>query len=158
MALEEPKFEVIAEFDDVEIRRYEPYVVAEVDVANDSGGFRKLAGYIFGGNEQGEKMEMTAPVESRQSEQQSNTTYSFVMESKYTLDTLPTPNDETIRLLKRPERVVAVRRFSGRWTDRNFRNHRDKLLQALEKNDVSATGLAEQEMSGTLAMTMLIPT
>ena len=47
MALEEPKFEVIAEFDDVEIRRYEPYVVAEVDVSNDSSGFRKLAGYIF---------------------------------------------------------------------------------------------------------------
>ena len=144
MALEEPKFEVIAEFDDVEIRRYEPYVVAEVDVANDRSGFRKLAGYIFGGNDQGEKMAMTAPVESRQSEQQDNTTYSFVMEKKYTLDTLPTPNDEKIRLLERPERVVAVRRFSGRWTDKNFRKHRDKLLQSLEKNDLSPTGPAEQ--------------
>jgi hypothetical protein len=144
MALEEPKFEVIAEFDDVEIRRYAPYVVAEVDVPDDRSGFRKLAGYIFGGNEQGEKMAMTAPVESRQSELQDNTTYSFVMERKYTLDTLPTPDDETIRLLERPERVVAVRRFSGRWTDKNFRNHRDKLLQALETNGISPAGPAEQ--------------
>ena len=144
MALEEPKFDVIAQFVDVEIRRYEPYVVAEVDVSDDSSGFRKLAGYIFGGNEEGEKMAMTAPVESRQSERQNNTTYSFVMERKYTLDTLPTPNDEEIRLLERPERVVAVRRFSGRWTGKNFRKHRDELLQALEKNGISPTGPAEQ--------------
>ena len=114
------------------------YVVAEVDVPDDSSGFRKLAGYIFGGNEQGEKMAMTAPVESRPSDLQNNTTYSFVMERKYTLETLPTPDDEKIRLLERPERVVAVRRFSGRWTDKNFRNHRDKLLQALEINGVIA--------------------
>jgi hypothetical protein len=144
MALEEPKFEVIAEFDDVEIRRYEPYVVAEVDVSNDRSGFRKLAGYIFGGNDESEKMQMTAPVESRQSEQPENTTYSFVMERKYTLDTLPTPDDEQIRLLERSERVVAVRRFSGRWTDKNFRKHRDKLLQSLEKNNITPTGSAEQ--------------
>ncbi|MGB5511793.1 MAG: heme-binding protein [Woeseiaceae bacterium] len=144
MALEEPKFEIIASFDGVEIRRYAPYVVAEVDVADDSSGFRKLAGYIFGGNEQGEKMAMTAPVESRQSELQDKTTYSFVMEHKYTLDTLPTPDDEEIRLLERPERVVAVLRFSGRWTDKNFGNHRDKLLQALERNSISPAGPAEQ--------------
>jgi len=144
MALEEPKFEMIAEFDDVEIRRYQPYVVAEVDVTNDSSGFRKLAGYIFGGNDKGEKMKMTAPVESRQSDQRANTTYSFVMERKYTLDTLPTPDDEKIRLLERPERIVAVRRFSGRWTDKNFRKHRDKLLESLEKNSIKPTGSAEQ--------------
>ena len=144
MALEEPKFEVIAEFDEIEIRRYEPYVVAEVDVPDDSSGFRKLAGYIFGGNEQGEKMAMTAPVESRQSEQQDNTTYSFVMERKYTLETLPTPDDQQIRLLERPARIVAVHRYSGRWTDKNFRKHRDKLLQALEKNNISPAGPAEQ--------------
>ena len=144
MALEEPDFEVIAQFDDVEIRRYAPYVVAEVDVPDDSSGFRKLAGYIFGGNEQGEKMAMTAPVESRQSEQQDKTTYSFVMESKYTLDTLPTPDDEEIRLLERPERIVAVLRFSGRWTDKNFGKHRDELLQILERNGISSTGPAEQ--------------
>jgi hypothetical protein len=144
MALEEPTFEVIAQFDDVEIRRYAPYVVAEVDVPDGSSGFRKLAGYIFGGNDEGEKMAMTAPVESRQSEQQDTTTYSFVMERKYTLDTLPTPDDEKIRLLERPERVVAVLRYSGRWTDKNFGKHRDELLQILERNGISPAGPAEQ--------------
>jgi SOUL heme-binding protein len=39
----------------VQIRRYEPYMVAEVDMPQDAGpaageGFNDLAGYIFGGN------------------------------------------------------------------------------------------------------------
>ncbi len=39
----------------VQIRRYEPYMVAEVDMPAGSGpaggdGFNDLAGYIFGGN------------------------------------------------------------------------------------------------------------
>ena len=144
MALEEPTFEVIAEFDDIEIRRYDPYIVAEVDVPDGNSGFRALAGYIFGDNEQGEKMQMTAPVESRVSDVPDRYTYSFVMERKYTLDTLPRPENDEIRLLERPERVVAVRRFSGRWTDRNFRRHLDKLLQALEKEGIEPVGEPEQ--------------
>ena len=144
MALEEPKFEVIAEFDDVEIRRYEPYIVAEVDVPNGNSGFRALAGYIFGDNEQGEKMEMTAPVESRDSAIPDQYTYSFVMERKYSLDTLPRPENDEIRLLERPERIVAVRRFSGRWTDKNFRRQLDELLQTLEKEGIEPLGVPEQ--------------
>lgn len=144
MALEQPEYEVIAQTDEFEIRRYEPYIVAEVDVPNGNSGFRKLAGYIFGGNEQKEKMSMTAPVESRESAETGIYTYSFVMERKYSLDTLPRPEDDAIRLLKRPGRVVAVRRFSGRWTDRNFHRHRDALLQALEAANISPSGPAEQ--------------
>jgi len=144
MALEEPKFEVIAEIDDIEIRRYEPYIVAEVDVPNGNSGFRALAGYIFGDNEQGERMEMTAPVESRESATPGQFTYSFVMEREYSLDTLPRPENEEIRLLERPERIVAVRRFSGRWTDKNFRRHLDELLQTLEKAGIEPSGVPEQ--------------
>ena len=65
MALEEPSFEIIAEFGDFEVRRYETYLVAEVDVASGNSAFRTLAGYIFGDNSESTKMAMTAPVESR---------------------------------------------------------------------------------------------
>ena len=53
--------------DGVEIRRYGPRIAAETTVAADeeaarSAGFRRLAGYIFGGNHQVRRIAMTAPV------------------------------------------------------------------------------------------------
>lgn len=144
MALEEPAFEIIAEFDEFEIRRYEPYLVAEVDVASGNSAFRTLAGYIFGDNSDSKKMEMTAPVESRPAAQGNLQTYSFVMEKKYTLDTLPEPEDKSIRILERPERIVAARRFSGRWTEANFQRQLDALQTALANNDIEISGPAEQ--------------
>ena len=55
MALEQPKYTVIREEGDFELRSYEPYIVAETTVEgawNEVGNeaFRRLAGYIFGGN------------------------------------------------------------------------------------------------------------
>lgn len=144
MALEEPAFEIIAEFDEFEIRRYEPYLVAEVDVASGNSAFRTLARYIFGDNSDSKKMEMTAPVQSRPAAQGNLQTYSFVMEKKYTLDTLPEPEDKNIRILERPERIVAARRFSGRWTEANFQRQLDALQTALSNNDIEISGPAEQ--------------
>ena len=51
-AIEEPKFVVTRQLDDVEVRDYSPYLVAEVVVpgpASEAGsqGFKLLAGYIF---------------------------------------------------------------------------------------------------------------
>lgn len=148
MAIEEPEFEVLAERDGYEVRRYEPYLVAEVDVVGDGSdgrAFRILAGYIFGDNADGEKMQMTAPVESRDGSpgEEDVTTYAFVMERKYTMDTLPQPEDERIRLLERPERVLAVRRYSGRWSESRFVENRQALLDALAADDVTVTGAAE---------------
>ena len=67
MAIEEPVYEVLLETKYYEVRRYQPYIVAEVDVDDDfkragNSAFRVLAGYIFGDNEPGRKMAMTAPV------------------------------------------------------------------------------------------------
>ena len=146
MAIEEPKYEVLAETPAYEVRRYEPYVVAEVDVQGrsaDSQGFRTLAGYIFGDNQGSQKMEMTAPVESREADANDAITYGFVMESKYTLDTLPTPNNERIRIREKPARVVAVRRFSGRWSEKNMAGHERELLESLASDDVELEGAVE---------------
>lgn len=143
VALEEPEFEILAKTGSYEIRRYKPYIVAEVDVAGsaaDNQAFRMLAGYIFGDNEQGAKMQMTAPVESRDVPEGSAATYAFVMEGKYTLGTLPSPNDERIRLLERPERVVAVRRFSGRWSEANISSNGERLLRDLGGNGLKTVG------------------
>ena len=37
MAIEEPDYQVVGEFADFELRRYAPYIVAEVDVQDESG-------------------------------------------------------------------------------------------------------------------------
>ena len=146
MAIEEPAFEVLSETTDYEIRPYAPYLVAEVDVDAESAdrqGFRTLAGYIFGDNRASEKMQMTAPVESRDSESQDKKTYAFVMESKYTRETIPEPTNENIRLRERPARTVAVRKFSGRWSDANVAAQEQQLLEALANDGVKTTGVVE---------------
>ena len=144
MALEEPEFDVLARNDDYEVRRYGEYLVAEVDVTGDSAdnqAFRMLAGYIFGNNDTGEKMNMTAPVESRDAPDATN--YAFVMESKYTMATLPAPDDKRIRLTERLPRVVAVRRFSGRWSDANIEKNERRLLNDLAASGVQTLGPVE---------------
>jgi hypothetical protein len=66
-AIEEPDYEVTRQIGGVELRRYAPYVVAEVvvDAAAAEAGQRAfpiLAGYIFGKNKGEKKYAMTAPV------------------------------------------------------------------------------------------------
>ena len=163
MAIEEPAFEVLVTADDYEIRRYAPYIVAEVDVDGDmkkagNDAFRILAGYIFGDNEPGEKMAMTAPVTTKPADQGQRMnmtapvlssaaddsteayTYAFVMGSRYSMESLPKPLDPRIRLVEIPARVVAVRRYSGSWSNKNFLKNRDTLLAALEDDGVVLSG------------------
>lgn len=140
MALEEPTYEVLLTVGEVEFRRYEPYMLAEVTVdgnSQDRRAFRILAGYIFGDNDAGEKMNMTAPVETRGSD------FAFVMESRYSLESLPRPDDQRIRIVTREERVVAALTFSGRWSERNIRKHERQLVDLLETMGVDPTGAPE---------------
>ncbi len=75
MAIEEPAFEMLEKFGNIEIRQYHPVIVAETFVDGDMGsassrGFRLIADYIFGNNQSlrgsvekaSEKIAMTAPV------------------------------------------------------------------------------------------------
>jgi hypothetical protein len=162
MAIEEPSYEVLERASAYEVRRYAPYLVAEVDVEGDfdeagNEAFRLLAAYIFGENQGEEEMRMTAPVESRPKEEgvrmsmtapvtstapaDGGYTYAFVMERKYTMDTLPRPLDPRIRLAEQPARVMAVRRFSGRWTEDNYRKNEAQLLKALSADGRRTIGV-----------------
>lgn len=161
MALEEPDYDVLLSTKHYEIRRYAPYIIAEVDVEGDhrsSGNkaFRILAGYIFGNNAPGEKMSMTAPVESQPDgarmnmtapvlsdapeNGQSEYTYAFVMERQYNLQTLPAPLDPRIRIREKPARIVAARRYSGGWSESNYSENETALLEALRTDRVQITG------------------
>ena len=67
MAIEEPTYKIIKEFDEFEIRAYSPYLVAEIEIDSSfeeasNVGFRLLFKYISGENLKQEKIEMTTPV------------------------------------------------------------------------------------------------
>ena len=56
MANEEPRYEVVKKEDDFEVRRYQPMIIAEVLVTGtlseaSNKGFRQVADFIFGNNE-----------------------------------------------------------------------------------------------------------
>lgn len=137
MAIEEPKFTVSLYDGAFEIRDYPAVVAAEVTVTGDqkgaaSKGFRLLAGYIFGGNARRQSIAMTAPVaQERTGEKIAMTApvtqtpsgrawvVRFTMPRRYTLETLPQPNDPKVTLRNVAPARFAVVRFSGVAGDAN---------------------------------------
>jgi hypothetical protein len=127
--VEEPSFVVVDHVGAVEIRQYSPRIAAETTVAADvegarSIGFRRIAGYIFGGNRARTSIAMTAPVAQgnqtiamtapvAQAQGGGAQTIQFFMPKDYTLDSLPLPNDPAVHLVAVPAQIMAVLRFSG---------------------------------------------
>lgn len=160
MSLEQPNYQVLYKSDGIEYRQYESYLVAETLVENTSDykaagnqGFRRLFRYISGGNrgEQkiamtspvaqapaGEKIAMTAPVQ--QSAGADGWRIAFMLPTGYDEDTAPVPMDPQIYIRRVPERLVAVVRFSGRWTSQNFDDYRAALVATLAAEGITLLG------------------
>ena len=103
--LEEPPYEVINAHDGFEVRRYGPTVQARVQTAGRdggaaSGGFRRVAGYIFGGNSERTSIAMTAPVHMW--EEDGSGWLAFTMPSAYAMETLPRPTTQVFASIQRP--------------------------------------------------------
>ena len=154
---EEPSYTVLRETDHYEIRDYKPYLVAETTVAGgfDSTGnvaFRRLAGYIFGGNRSPDaespaqrgsvRMNMTVPVTRHRDARAEGrpTVYRFVMERAYDLDSLPLPDDASVTLAEVPGGPFAVLRYRGRITEARFLKHLERLRAALERDGIETVG------------------
>ena len=132
--VEEPPHSVEPMIDGVEIRRYSQRIAAETtvssaEVAARNNGFRRLAAYIFGANHRDETIAMTAPVGQQsehgrgqkiamtapvaQSGDDQAWVIRFYMPAQWTMQTLPVPNDDRVRLVAVPPETVAVLRFTG---------------------------------------------
>jgi len=188
---ESPAYNVERKDEDVEIRIYPGYILAQVDVETDYDraigvGFSILAHYIFGGNRKRSKISMTSPVsgenisgseripmtipvteeEVGESEQIPMTVpvteeqldkpekiamtapvteekpgkdvyrISFTMPSKYTLDTLPEPEDERIKFKEFRNKRMAVLRFRGRVNHKLADQEVAELKKWLAENDI----------------------
>ena len=164
-AIEEPPYTVVGRYENFEIRDYAPYLVAEVVLpgpADQAGnrGFRILAGYIFGQNKGARRLPMAAPVAEMNAagaaasapakirmtapviQAGTGDAYAvqFTMPREYSLDTLPEPTDARVKLRAVPRRRYAVIRYSGTWTDRNYRAHLEQLERGVAAAGLKTTG------------------
>ncbi|MGB1186739.1 SOUL family heme-binding protein [Cycloclasticus pugetii] len=152
--VEIPNYEVVKSEGDIQIRKYAPMIIAEVQMSGKredaiGDGFRLLADYIFGNNIANQDIAMTAPVQQQEStkiamtapvQQQSAGNYwqvSFVIPSEYTMDTLPKPVNERVVLKEIPAKTFAAITFSGTNSDENVKAHEKILLEYVEANDLS---------------------
>ena len=113
IAIEEPVYQVEKawEAEQIEIRAYAPRVMAVTGMDEDTdGGFRVLAGYIFGGNAEEEKIAMTAPVQQSMAGEKE---MAFMMPAEYALEDLPAPEDQRVSFREAPAYIAAVIQFSG---------------------------------------------
>ena len=140
MAIEEPKYSVLQEFENgIEIRAYEPHLVAVTKMdGSQNSGFRVLAGYIFGGNEKEQEIAMTAPVSTTMMADSPEMT--FMIPSEYDLAELPKPNDERVNFREVPAYTAAVIRFSGRANSEIVEAHWQKLRAFLANSEWKGLG------------------
>jgi len=166
---ESTAYEVVGTLGDIQLRKYPEQVWAETSVEHASWnealheGFRRLAGYLFGDNNEAERLSMTAPVlsfplDGERSEQLSMTapvladegdsataqerTIAFVMPADRDLDTLPAPKDLRVCLRAVPERLVAALRFRGDYASGVPAEKREELLRRLREAGIGTRGEA----------------
>ena len=102
--------------------------------------FQRLFGYISGDNRQKESIAMTAPVSQRQTNGKYN--ISFVMPSKYTMETIPEPLNPDVVLRQIPARKIAAIRYSGTWAPKRYEAKQDLLNEFISREGLTATDQA----------------
>jgi effector-binding domain-containing protein len=158
MGTEEAAYTVEKTDGDFQVRRYAPHVVAEtvVDGTLEEAGnkaFRPLFNYISGANRSQGKIAMTAPVgQQREGEKIAMTApvgqaalsnqwaVTFMMPTDYTMETLPAPTDEKVRLRAIPARRMAAVHYSGTWSRQRYERNLARLREWMKAQGLAAAG------------------
>ena len=149
---EEAKYTVLYDENNIQLRQYQELLIAKThtsgnyDVSSTSA-FKLLASYIFGENQSQEKIEMTTPVlQKNQSEKISMTvpvyqqedsgawTMTFVLPSKYSIDTIPMPLNKNIEIGSLPAKKVATIKYSGFISSDKIKAKSIELQKWLDEN------------------------
>jgi hypothetical protein len=170
--LDGPDYQVKLREGVFELREYTPFVIATTPMqSNDrdamSGGFRSLAGYIFGGNQPQEQLAMTVPVMTRPKgeslpmtapviTQRKEGTMSFVMPKGRTLDDLPKPNSKSVNLSRLDWGLTAAVRYRGYATPKRVEAHRKILVKWIAQKGYQARSEAlSAQYNSPFAMPLL---
>jgi len=137
-------YQLIREEKEFEIRYYPSATMAMITSSSKNykelgnSGFKKLAGYIFGGNNDKKQIAMTAPVHMEIGDSVSS--MSFVMPSNYNKDNLPLPNNSDVVIKTTPDEYVAAIRFGGFASSDNIKKHTEMLEKLLQERHISYYG------------------
>lgn len=149
---EEPAHTVVETIDDVEIRRYQPALLAQVTVRGEhdtamNDAFTTLAAYIFGKNSEDAKLHMTTPVlQERAGAGTPNSmpllkhpsgegwTMSFFLSNNMLPEEAPQPDDPSIELIMAPETLIGALRYTGNDSDERRDDAKTRLLETVERD------------------------
>ncbi|MEZ7501054.1 heme-binding protein [Psychrobacter sp. Arc29] len=166
---EEPEYTLLAQSDDFELRRYDEQLIAQTWVSGDQraasrAGFKILADYIFGNNtaptggsskismtapvtmqpdngksdSESQKIAMTAPVSMQQDD--GKWRVQFTMPSKYTMETLPKPNNPEVEIIEVPAQNYGVIKFSGFTGSDKVDRKTQELRNWMQSKNLTPTG------------------
>ena len=146
MALEEPAYKIIKSYKGYDIRKYDDRLAVEVEFASEDSGFNYLFNYISGENTTSEKVSMTVPVTQStkinmtspvtQSNKDGKMLMQFYLPSKFSIDNAPIPTNKRVKLVTIEGGYYAVKRYSGRTSDTNYKKHHEKLKENLISDNI----------------------
>ncbi|MEH6592092.1 MAG: heme-binding protein [Halioglobus sp.] len=142
-AIEEPAYDRLQTIGSVEIRLYEPQIQAVTLLpgkASTSAGFGRLAGFIFGGNDQSMDIAMTAPVQETLGVNRPE--MAFTLPSQYELAEIPQPKDSRVTLRSVVAKQMAVIEFSGWATSSRVKRFEQELRDTLAEQGIETIGEA----------------
>lgn len=135
-------YKVLQTYSDFEIRAYSEANFSSVAMTKRSykemsgSGFRVLAGYIFGGNEENKSIAMTSPVAMELGD---TMTMKFMIPAEYNLDELPKPNNGQIKFSTESEKIVAAIRYGGWTSDEKLEEKKQELIELLAAEGIEHT-------------------
>ena len=158
---EQQRYRVVGAHGDVELREYDAFVCASVDIDGSvqqagNAAFRPLFNYISGANRSATPLAMTAPVIQQSAGERLAMTapvlqetagagawrVSFVLPGSRPLEEYPEPTDPRVSLHAVPAELAAALRWSGRWTASNIARWTDRLRRQVADAGWQVTGEA----------------
>jgi hypothetical protein len=141
--VETPRYTVVKQIDDVEIRQYPQMLLA---TATGDNLFQHLFNYISGANKGSIKISMTAPVITPEKIAMTSPvitdgdSMSFIVPSIFTRETVPEPTDPQVIIQDLAAKSLAVLRFSGWGRSDTVDKKKQLLLDTLTRNNIKPQG------------------
>jgi hypothetical protein len=159
-ATPEPTYTTLKTEGNFAVRAYAPQLAADVMLVGEDASmnraFRILANYIFKEYPSG-KIGMTAPVTVQETQsigmtapvtvkaEENRVFMRFFLPERYTLKTLPKPEDKRITIVELPARKVAVVQFNWFLSDAAIEKNTTRLLAWMKENKLIEAGAPETQ-------------
>lgn len=136
---QEVKMAMTAPVNQLELSSKTASIGKDASVQKETGDSMKMGGEPASVEGKSVKMAMTAPV-NQQELGEEKYLYEFIMPSKFTMETLPTPLDSRVRLKEKPGKLIAAHEYSGTWSQKRYERKKEAFLKKLKEAGFVAIG------------------